>query len=250
MNSSADALITVQHVSASYRSVPALDDVSFGRGRGVCALLGPNGAGKTTLLSAVLGQKSFRGSIAFGDGAVAASRSRSVGYLPQRFDLARRMRVGETVEYAAWCNGAARSDCSDLAQRSLIRVGLQQKSTHQVRTLSGGERQRLGIACAIARDPAILLLDEPTVGLDPAQRSRLRAHLAEISESTCVILATHHLEDVQLIADTVIVLQSGSVVFDGSKEELALLGQEGREDYESALECAYRRLMDAPPDAA
>jgi ABC-2 type transport system ATP-binding protein len=244
-------LITAESVSATYGRVRALNGLTFSAGRGICALLGPNGAGKTTLLSAVMGLKRFDGSIVVGDEPIRAGggwrrkRGYHVGYLPQRFDLAGGFRVHETVAYAAWCNGVPRPQCHVLADEATAKMGLAEKRNHKVRTLSGGERQRLGIACAIAHRPSILLLDEPTVGLDPTQRSRLRKYLTVIAESTCIILATHLLEDVQIVADKVIVVYRGAVAFAGSKEEMARLGESGRQDYESALESAYRILIDS-----
>jgi ABC-2 type transport system ATP-binding protein len=246
------ALIAVEGVTSRYGRVVAIDDLTFSAGRGVCALLGPNGAGKTTLMSAVMGLKRFEGSINVAgvplNAARASQRANKVGYLPQQFDLAGGLRVGETVEYAAWCNGRARRDCPDLASTALVKVGLAGKRTDKVRTLSGGERQRLGIACALAHDPSILLLDEPTVGLDPSQRSRLRKYLVEISGATCVMLATHLLEDVQIVADKVVVLNRGSVVFQGSTGDMAAIGREDRGEHESALESAYRHLISGSDD--
>ena len=244
-------LITAEEVTARYGRVTALNGFTFSAGPGICALLGPNGAGKTTLLAAVIGLKRFDGSIVVGDepiragGGLCRKRGYNVGYLPQRFDLAGGLRVLETVSYAAWCNGVPRPRCRVLADEAAAKMGLAQKRDHKVRTLSGGERQRLGIACAIAHRPSILLLDEPTVGLDPTQRSRLRKYLTVIAESTCIILATHLLEDVQVVADKVIVAHRGAVAFAGSKEEMAHLGESDRQEYESALESAYRTLIDS-----
>lgn len=247
-------VISIDGVTSRYGRHVALDRLSFSAGLGVCALLGPNGAGKTTLMSAIMGLKQFEGSISV-DGTAMRSktfrmgqRAQRVGYLPQSFDLAARLGVGETVAYAAWANGRSRKDAPGLAEKALRRVGLGEKRQHKVKTLSGGERQRLGIACAIAHDPTILLLDEPTVGLDPTQRTRLRQYLRGIGEAASVILATHLLEDVQVVADQVVVISRGSVVFQGSKEAMTGLGQDRREEHESPLECAYRLLIDTPDD--
>lgn len=241
--------ISIDGVTSRYGRQVALDGMSFSAGLGVCALLGPNGAGKTTMMSAIMGLKQFDGSICVNGEPVqtatfrSSQRAGNVGYLPQRFGLASRLRVGETVAYAAWCNGRSRKRATVLATRALERVGLTEKHHDRVKTLSGGQRQRLGIACAMAHAPTVLLLDEPTVGLDPTQRTRLRTYLRDISTETSVIIATHLLEDVQIVADQVVVIDRGSVVFQGSTEEMAKLGQDDHEENESYLECAYRLLI-------
>lgn len=250
MISESKAAIRVAGLTATYGRFTAVDDVSFSVGNGVCALLGPNGAGKTTILAAIMGLKAYRGEIdihSTADGVVGETR-RSVGYLPQRFDLAGGLRVHEAVAYAAWCNGSRRTECLDLADRALVKVGLADKRSHKTRSLSGGERQRLGIACAISHSPRVLLLDEPAVGLDPNQRTRLRHYLAGIAETTCVIMATHLLEDVQLVSETIMVVNHGHLVFDGPKDELMRLGSEERSEYESAIESAYRKLTGGAAD--
>ncbi|WP_051706944.1 ABC transporter ATP-binding protein [Nocardioides aequoreus] len=245
-SASADGVqIEFDAVSAGYGGVVALNAVSFQVPFGVCAILGPNGAGKTTMLSAAVGLKEFSGSIVVAGAKVTAGKpQRNVGYLPQQFTLAPTFRVLETVSYAAWCNGTARKDSEIFARHALDQVELQDKAHHRVSTLSGGERQRLGVACAIAHQPAILLLDEPTVGLDPAQRSRFREYLDRISQQVAVLLATHLLEDVQVVADRVVVLRQGDIVFEGTRDAMASLATDARSEYESPLENAYRRLIE------
>jgi ABC-2 type transport system ATP-binding protein len=244
-------MIAIENVTSRYGRRTALNGLTFSAGVGVCALLGPNGAGKTTAMSAIMGLRPFEGSISVDGEPLSAGkvrttlRNRTVGYLPQNFDLAGGLRVCDTTAYAAWVNGRDRRDCARLANEALERVGLTDKARHKVKTLSGGERQRLGIACAIAHGPRILLLDEPTVGLDPNQRTRLRRYLQTIGETCGVLLATHLLEDVQVIADQVVVINQGETCFSGPKSDLAQIGRGHTDQHESDLEAAYRLLIAA-----
>lgn len=229
--------IDVVNVTARFGRIEALKGVTFHASRGICALLGPNGAGKTTLMACILGQKAYGGQIGIQGNA-------HVGMLPQRFQLAPGFTVAETVAYAAWAQGMSKRDSLIASGDALTKMSLDAKAGHRVRTLSGGERQRLGVACAISTSPSVLLLDEPTVGLDPSQRSRFRSHLAEIAKDSCVIVSTHLLQDVEIMADKVVVLNSGRVLFSGSLDDLRALGGVGRGKFESELDCAYRNLSD------
>jgi ABC-2 type transport system ATP-binding protein len=189
-----------------FGSVLAVDNIDLALGAGVVGLLGPNGAGKTTLLSVLAGAiRPTTGEVRVAGhdvGTVSGRRAfrGSVGYLPQRFDLAGNMTVADSVRYAAWCNGVASSRVNQAADGALALVELSERAKFRVRRLSGGQRQRLGLAAALAHGPQILLLDEPTVGLDPDQRIRFRGYLRAVGQTTSVLLATHLLEDVKQAA--------------------------------------------------
>lgn len=229
--------VAAQNLTARFGRVEVLRGINFRAGRGICALLGPNGAGKTTLMSCIMGMKAYGGDLRI-------QGNQHIGMLPQRFQLATSFTVSETVAYAAWAQGMSRRDSWRAAGEALTRMALNAKADHRVRTLSGGERQRLGVACAISTGPSVLLLDEPTVGLDPSQRSRFRSHLAEIAQEACVIVSTHLLQDVEIMADKVVILDQGRVLFSGSTDDLRKLGSTGRREFESDLDCAYRKLGD------
>ncbi len=228
----------------------ALDSVSLTVRGGIVGLLGPNGAGKTTLLSVLAtvsrphaGQVSVHGHDLLSSAGRAAARS-VIGWLPQRFDLSGSMTLRDTVAYAAWSHGVDTRSCARAAAKALAVVGLADRSSDRVRRLSGGQRQRLGLAASIAHEPDVLLLDEPTAGLDPSQRVRLRQYLKTISTGRTIVLATHLIEDGAHLCDDLVVLREGAVVYHGPPQALAD-DADGCNDsgLSTPLERAYQRLI-------
>lgn len=244
--------ISVRALRVHYGARVALAGIDLTVGPGITALLGPNGAGKTTLMSTLTGMRPDDGAVWLAGHDLGGRRGRQrarglVGYLPQRFDLAGGLTVRDTVRYASWCNGTAREQADEATRQALDVTELTVKCQDRVRTLSGGERQRLGLACAIAHRPKVLLLDEPTVGLDPDQRVRFRRYLTSIAADCSVLLATHLLSDVAILAHRLIVLSNGHVVFEGTPGELAG-SADARDSAETPLECGYRRVLKAEAD--
>lgn len=237
-------------VSHRYGRHWALRDVDLAIGVGVVGLLGPNGAGKSTLLSiaaTLMKPKSGKVSVMGRDVVDRAGRcaARScIGLLPQRFALVPSMRVLDTVAYSAWVNGVPSTECTAKAGAALAAVGLDDLLDVRVRKLSGGQRQRVGIAAAIAHEPALLLLDEATVGIDPVARVQLRRYLLEIAEGRSVIVSTHLVEDVVQLCDRIVVLNRGRLVYDGGTESLVkTVAATERSPLASPLEAAYERLL-------
>lgn len=236
--------VEVRGLTVAYRRRNALSDVSLGAAPGVTALLGPNGAGKTTLLSVLATAQPVGAGVAFVDGHDVGTRegraaARDVlGWLPQRFDLAGGMSLLDTVAFAAWANGVAEREVFGHASAALDRVDLAGRGRERVRTLSGGQRQRLGLAAATAHGPSVLLLDEPTAGLDPEQRVHFRRSVRSAADAT-VLLSTHLLDDAVQAADHVVILAEGTVRFVGSPDDLARLGSARGTGTESAHEAGY-----------
>lgn len=226
----------------------AVDGLDLSLGIGVHGLLGPNGAGKTTLirtLATVLrpteGSLELLGESVGGMGEHRAVRRR-IGYLPQEFGYYKRFTVREFVEYMAWLKEVPRASIPAAVQRAVERVGLADRADERMKALSGGMVRRVGIAQAIVNDPTILLLDEPTVGLDPAQRLRFRELLQELGTDTCVLVSTHLVEDVAAACTDVVLFAEGRLVFKGPPDELASVGGPEHEG-DSPLERGYSAML-------
>ncbi len=215
--------IHVDRVTHRYGDTLALDDVSFEQCHGVVALLGPNGAGKSTLLGLLstaiaphAGTVHVLGSRAHGSLAERTAIRRRLGFLPQEVDFPTGMTVFGFLEYIAvlkeWNDKTARH--AEI-RRVLAAVQLDDRPTLKVRKLSGGQRRRLAFAQSLIGDPELLILDEPTTGLDPEQRAVFRAILSERAGRGTVVLATHQTEDVGAVCDRVLVLDRGRLVFAG-----------------------------------
>ncbi len=227
----------MQGVVAGYGRTRVLHGIDWDVHPGVTGLLGPNGAGKTTLLSVLVGLlRPSAGSV-----AVMGGDAR-LGFVPQRFSFAGGMRLIDAISYTAWINGVAQDNQEAAARRALAAVDLTDKAGDRVKTLSGGERQRAGIAAGLAHDPDVLVLDEPTVGLDAGQRWRVRDLIAEIGKTRPVILSTHLLEDVSYLCERVAVISSGRRVFDGTVTDLELSGE--TRERRSPIEAGYERLLE------
>ena len=226
----------------------AVDGLDLALGTGVHGLLGPNGAGKTTLVRALAtvlrpagGRLSLLGEAVNGRLDLRRLR-RQIGYLPQEFGYYRRFTIREFVEYIAWLKEVPPAEIPDAVQRAIDRVGLTDRADHRMKTLSGGMVRRAGIAQAIVNDPRILLLDEPTAGLDPDQRMEFRALLRELAADTCVLIATHLVEDVAAACTDVLLMDAGTLVFQGVPADLAAAGGEhGPGD--SPTERGYSEIM-------
>ena len=229
-----------------FRGRSALTDVSFALPKGVTGLLGPNGAGKSTLMSLIATvRRPQTGSLKV-MGVDPASElglvRRQLGYLPQRFDVLRSSTVLRNVEYAAWARGLSVAQAKEAAEESLEQVDLAAERTTLAGRLSGGMRQRLGIACAVVHRPAVILLDEPTVGLDPVQRVGVRHLIRNLAKDATVLVSTHLLEDLTGLTSAVLVLSEGRVKFQGSLSEMEALSAAAPEGL-SAAEAGYAAVL-------
>jgi ABC-2 type transport system ATP-binding protein len=221
-------LIELTGVTRAYGGTPALRGVDLSFGRGVTGLLGPNGAGKTTLLRIVAtsiepdaGSVRLLGHDALGSHAELTEVRRHLGYLPQEVGFPGDMTAFGFVEYVAvlkeWNDRRARTR---EVRRVLELVGLGDLATRRVVKLSGGQRRRVALAQSLVGNPRVLVLDEPTTGLDPTQRAILRRTLSVLGAESAVLLSTHQTEDVAALCERVVVIADGRVRFDGAVADL------------------------------
>jgi ABC-2 type transport system ATP-binding protein len=191
------------------------------------------------------------GSISYGDLVLGKSPVRDVrrllGYLPQRFSIMGTSTVIRNVSYAAWAHGMKGKELSDAVEYVLEVFDLSDRAKSRAVSLSGGMRQRLGLACALVHTPRIAILDEPTVGLDPVQRSELRRCISRIGQRSSVLISTHLVEDLVGVAEQVLVMNEGILCFAGSVVELAQAGvsRERAEGLSSGLEAGYTAVLGA-----
>ena len=218
-------MIEVSHLSKNYGSRPAVKDLSFTVGNGqIFGLLGPNGAGKSTIMNILTGY------IAPTSGEVkvagfslpeqAQQAKACVGYLPEQPPLYPEMTVQEYLDFASELKGVRRAERKEQVRRAARRTGLEEVLPRLIRSLSKGYRQRVGIAQALLGDPKLIILDEPTVGLDPAQVIEIRKLIRELGKAHTVILSSHILSEVQAVCSQVLILAKGRLVAVGAPDEL------------------------------
>ncbi|EIT87784.1 ABC transporter ATP-binding protein [Parascardovia denticolens IPLA 20019] len=246
-----DKGIFCNHVRFSYGRQVVLNDVSFSIGKEVTGLLDVNGAGKTTLLNILstlkkptIGEVFIAGCDLSSHKGIEEARKK-LGFLPQHFEVMNFSSVEDNVAYAAWSHGVSDSKVGEAVRRVIQSMNLEEKAKTKARKLSGGQRQRLGVACAIAHDPQIVILDESTVGVDPLQRNDLRALIKDLGKEHTVTLSTHLVDDIARIAQTLLILNNGRLAYDGSiadLEEVKKLKSDSPIDTATAIEHAFARI--------
>jgi ABC-2 type transport system ATP-binding protein len=227
----------------------AVAGVSLKAGPGVFGLLGPNGAGKTSLLrmmATVLPPSSGRLELlgrAPGDYAERREIRRRLGYLPQSLGYYQGFTVTEFVEYFALLKDMPPGQVPRAVATAVERVGLGDKARSKLKTLSGGMLRRVGIAQAIVNEPELLLLDEPTAGLDPEQRVAFRSLLREMGERATVMVSTHLVEDVGAACTEVTVMNQGKIIFHGTPAQLTARGEGTSAAGDAPLERGYSAVL-------
>ena len=222
-----ETLAVVTHVSRSYGRHRAVDDISFEIRRGeVLGLLGPNGAGKTSttrMLCGVLAPESGQIRVCGHDIIEAPQQAKTgIGYLPEQPPLYPDLTVDQYLDFCASLRRMARAGRAAALERAKARCGLQDVGRRLIGNLSRGYQQRVGIAQAILHDPSLIILDEPTVGLDPAQIVAIRTLVRELGATQGVMISTHILSEVRSVCDRVLIIGNGRLLLD---QPLATLGE-------------------------
>ncbi|MDF2674775.1 MAG: transporter related protein [Clostridiales bacterium] len=217
--------IEINNLDKSYGSKQVLNNINMEISEGMFGLLGPNGAGKTTLMRILTTLLHKTGGSVRIDGIDIDDKSKIrpiIGYLPQDFSMYSNMSVYESLDYLAILSGI--NDDRITRKKRIInlleRVNLERQLRTKVRALSGGMKRRLGISQALLHNPKVLIVDEPTAGLDPEERVRFRNMLTDFAEGRIVILSTHIVEDIEFTCENLAILKEGQMVYQGRVKEL------------------------------
>ena len=214
--------LVLNNITKNYQDKAAVSGISAVLTSGVIGLLGANGAGKTTLMRIICGiLKPTEGSVSFDGMDVSDEMYRdTLGYLPQNFGYYPGFTGREFLMYMAALKGMEKSSAARKTDELLKLVNLEDAADKKIKTYSGGMKQRLGIAQAVLNDPKVLILDEPTAGLDPKERVRFRNLIADLGKEAIVILSTHIVSDVEHIASRILMMKDGHIIFDGTLGEI------------------------------
>ena len=205
--------LDINHLVKKFNSLTAVNDFSASFDKGCYGILGKNGSGKTTIFRCITGFYSYKGEI-------KKKRNISIGYLPQKSGVLNGLTVYENMEFFAELRKYPNENRQNAIIESLKYVNMEENTKLKGKALSGGMKRRLGIAETILGNPEIILFDEPTIGLDPEERLRFKKLIRRLKENSVVIISTHIIEDVEAVADKVIVIDEGMKLFSGTVDEL------------------------------
>lgn len=214
--------LCIDRLTKQYQNKIAVDRVSLRLTNGVYGLLGANGAGKTTFMRMLCGiLKPTSGTVVFDGMNVSSEEYRAeLGYLPQDFGYYPEFNGMDFLLYMSSLKGLTKPEAKRKSEKLLELVSLADVAKKKIASYSGGMKQRLGIAQALLNDPKIIILDEPTAGLDPKERVRFRTLIQDLGKKSIVLLSTHIVSDIEHIADTVLMMKAGQIIYNGAAGEI------------------------------
>jgi ABC-2 type transport system ATP-binding protein len=216
--------LEIVNLTKSYKHKNANENINLSLESGVYGLLGPNGAGKTTLMKQIATLKQpTSGKILYNGKDINSLDDKYrevVGYLPQDFDAYKNFSAKDFLLYIGALKGMSKNEAKEKTEKLLTLVGLQEVKNKYISKFSGGMKRRVGIAQALLNEPKVLILDEPTAGLDPQERARFRNLLSQIGKETIVILSTHIISDIESVAKETIMIKDGKVLLQGTHREI------------------------------
>lgn len=235
-------MLSLQHITKKYKDKTALEDVSMELDHGIYGLLGPNGAGKSTLINIITGNiKPTEGRVLW-DGVdireLGGGFRSLIGYAPQQQGLYSSFSGRRFLSYMATLKGIPKKEVRSEIKRVLAYVNMQEAADRAIGGYSGGMKQRILIAQAILGDPKLIVLDEPTAGLDPKERVRVRERIKALAGDKLILVSTHVVSDIEPVADEILLLRSGNLADRGTVESLCLKYGESRD-----LEQVYMHIF-------
>lgn len=221
-------MLTVNNLSKKFGKKTVLKNISVEFDNGIYGLLGPNGSGKTTFIRAVTGLYSTpKNTVLYKGTDIGESKEyfKQIGYLPQSFGLYKELNVNEIMELFANLKGISKEETKQAIDDALKMVNLTNEANKKCAALSGGMVRRVGVAQAFLGNPKIVILDEPTVGLDPEERLRLKNAISRLSKDRIVIISTHIVEDVEALCNKIVIMNSGRVLVNNDVNEVVKIAQ-------------------------
>lgn len=219
-------MIELKNVRKIYEKNVALNQVSFTINDGICfGLIGPNGAGKSTLMKVIAGiTRKYEGEISFNGKSIEKSRNevkKSIGYVPQDLVLENTLTARDNLEFFGGVYGIQRNEIKEKVNKTLQDIGLEDRGDEAVKNYSGGMKRRLNIGCALMHNPQLVIMDEPTVGIDPQSRNYIYSIIKRLkSEGKTVIYSSHYMEEVQNLCEEMVLIDHGNILESGSVNKI------------------------------
>lgn len=215
-------ILEIKGLEKSFKDLKAVDGLSFSVEQGdIHGILGPNGAGKSTTMNCILGLLPYEGEITFEGGKSIKAWNKNIGYVPQDLAIYPELTPTENIRFFCALYGFKGAELKERVARALDFVGLTDVKDKKSGEFSGGMKRRLNMACGIAHSPKLIIMDEPTVGIDPQSRNRIMENVKELNrQGATIIYTTHYMPEVEDICSKITVIDHGRIIADGTKDEI------------------------------